>query len=267
MCQLLGMNCNKPATLQFSLEGFVRRGGDTDEHRDGWGIGYFDTEGARVVRDASPAATSTTCRHCGQTFRSRNIIAHIRKATQGEIRLENCHPFHARLWGRDWLFAHNGNLEDFHPTLCENRQPVGSTDSERAFHYLLTRLVQRFGSTPPAIADLYDELHALSAQIARHGTFNYLLSWGEGLFAHCSTELHYVVRAYPFRSARLVDCDRAIDFARHNHLDDRMAVVTTRPLTADEPWQQLAAGSLTLFVDGRVHGRDNSAPASLHMAV
>ncbi|ANQ85453.1 hypothetical protein dqs_2423 [Azoarcus olearius] len=265
MCQLLGMNCNKPATLQFSLEGFVQRGGGTDEHRDGWGIGYFDGDGAHVFRDANPAATSPACRYCGQRFRSRNIIAHIRKATQGEIRLENCHPFRGRLWGRDWLFAHNGNLEGFRPPLA-GRQPQGTTDSEHAFHYLLEQLTLRFGDIPPALADLRDALHTLSERIARHGTFNYLLSCGERMFAHCSTDLHYVVRAYPFRSARLLDCDRAIDFARHNHLDDRMAVVTTRPLTADEDWHRLPAGSLTLFADGQRQD-DCVRPREVQLAV
>lgn len=260
MCQLLGMNCNKPATLQFSLEGFVQRGGATDEHSDGWGIGYFDGQGAHVFRDASPAASSPACRHCGQAFRSRNIIAHIRKATQGEVRLENCHPFRARLWGRDWLFAHNGNLEDFHPPLSAGLRLAGTTDSERAFHFMLEQLVQRFGDSEPATADLLGEMQEMSARIARHGTFNYLLSCGERLFAHCSTELHYVVRAYPFRSARLLDCDRAIDFARHNHLDDRMAVITTRPLTADEDWHRLAPGALALFIGGE--RREHSSPAA-----
>jgi len=40
-------------------------------------------------------------------IKSRNTIAHIRKATQGHILLENCHPFMRELWGRHWIFAHN----------------------------------------------------------------------------------------------------------------------------------------------------------------
>ena len=66
-------------------------------------------------------------------IRSRNVIAHIRKATQGEVALENCHPFVRELWGRYWVFAHNGDLKDFHPRLHGSFHPVGSTDSELAF--------------------------------------------------------------------------------------------------------------------------------------
>jgi len=36
MCQLLGMNCNVPTDICFSFEGFAKRGGETDEHKDGW---------------------------------------------------------------------------------------------------------------------------------------------------------------------------------------------------------------------------------------
>ena len=41
MCQLLGMNCNTPTDIIFSFEGFSKRGGLTDHHTDGFGIGFF----------------------------------------------------------------------------------------------------------------------------------------------------------------------------------------------------------------------------------
>jgi glutamine phosphoribosylpyrophosphate amidotransferase len=43
----------------------------------------------------------------------RNVIAHIRKATQGGVALENTHPFQRELWGRYWVFAHNGDLKEY----------------------------------------------------------------------------------------------------------------------------------------------------------
>ena len=49
MCQLLGMNCNVPTDIVFSLTGFQQRGGATDEHADGWGIAFFEGKGYRVV--------------------------------------------------------------------------------------------------------------------------------------------------------------------------------------------------------------------------
>jgi glutamine amidotransferase len=64
-------------------------------------------------------------------IKSRNVIAHIRKATQGKITLENSHPFIRELWGRQWIFAHNGDLHHFDPPLTGRFTPIGNTDSER----------------------------------------------------------------------------------------------------------------------------------------
>jgi len=273
MCQLLGMNCNKPASLHFSLQGFVRRGGETDEHADGWGLGYFDGRDARLFRDHRPSAHSPAAELTrDRSLRSRNILAHIRKATQGAVDLLNCHPFHARLWGRDWLFAHNGNLEDFHPALDGPWQPAGTTDSERAFCLLLQRLRQRFGDAAdagdaPDEEALRDALQRISLEIAAHGSFNYLLSDGATLYTHRSTELHYLERAYPFRSARLVDCELSMDFALHNHLDDCMALIATRPLTTDEAWQPLPVGEVCAFSDGRQWRPRSTQSSSFGLAV
>ena len=49
-------------------------------------------------------------------IRSLNVVAHIRKATRGPVGLENTHPFQRELWGSYWVFAHNGTLEQYHPT-------------------------------------------------------------------------------------------------------------------------------------------------------
>ena len=50
-------------------------------------------------------------------IKSDNVIAHIRKATQGRTALENTHPFVRELWGRYWAFAHNGHLVDYAPQI------------------------------------------------------------------------------------------------------------------------------------------------------
>jgi len=141
MCQLLGMNCNVPTDICFSFAGFRARGGLTDHHRDGWGIAFFEGRGVRVFLDPAPSAHSPVAELVNRyPIRSLNVIAHIRKATQGEIRLENTHPFQRELWGRYWIFAHNGNLKDFAPPLSGRFLPVGSTDSELAFCHILDTL-------------------------------------------------------------------------------------------------------------------------------
>jgi glutamine amidotransferase len=183
-------------------------------------------------------------------IKSRNVIAHIRKATQGEVALENCHPFVRELWGRYWVFAHNGDLKDFHPRLHGSFHPVGSTDSERAFCWLMQELAKSHAGVP-SVAELTLTLRELVPQIARHGSFNFLLSNGQALWAHASTNLHYIVRQHPFATATLSDEDLSVNFAEQTRPSDRVAVVVTAPLTTNESWTACAPGELHVFVDGR----------------
>jgi predicted glutamine amidotransferase len=269
MCQLLGMNCNEPTDVTFSFRGFAQRGGRTDHHADGWGIAFFegDTGGVSAVDpgaedrcdkglrhfvDHLPASSSPVAELISRyPIKSRNVIAHIRKATQGRVALENCHPFVRELWGRYWVFAHNGDLKEFSPRLHAGFRPVGSTDSERAFCWIMQEL-SKSHSGVPSIRELTITLRELAAQIAPHGTFNFLLSNGQALWAHASTSLYYVERRHPFTSARLSDEDLSVNFAEHAGLSDRVAVVVTAPLTCDETWTAFAPGELKTFVDGAV---------------
>lgn len=251
MCQLLGMNCNVPTDICFSFTGFQARGGATDVHSDGWGIAFFEGKGTRVFLDPKPSCTSPVAelvRH--YPIHSKNVISHIRKATQGAIGLENTHPFMRELWGRYWIFAHNGNLIDFKPDFDGSFLPVGLTDSEHAFCWLLQSLRKQFGSSAPENSVLFAAIQRLTLEIARHGEFNFLLSNGDGLFAHASTKLSFVVRQAPFSQAHLKDQDVTVDFSNLTHANDRVAIIATVPLTDNETWTVMPAGSLWWFEEG-----------------
>ncbi|MBD2387305.1 class II glutamine amidotransferase [Cylindrospermum sp. FACHB-282] len=251
MCQLLGMNCNVPTDICFSFEGFSARGGKTDDHRDGWGIAFFEKKGCRIFIDAKPSVASPVAELVrSYPIHSTHVIAHIRKATQGEVVLENCHPFRRELWGRYWVFAHNGNLPNFHP---ENRgffQSVGNTDSEQAFCLMLETLRSHFPQGKPPLEELYPVLYKITETLASIGVFNYLLSDGEHLFAHCSTKLCYIVRQAPFAAAHLIDQDMTVDFRELTSQSDRVAVIATTPLTDNEVWTPIQPGELLVFRDG-----------------
>ena len=251
MCQLLGMNCNVPTDICFSFEGFHVRGGLTDHHRDGWGIAFFEGRGCRVFLDSKATVESPVADIVRKyPIHSKNVIAHIRKATQGFVALENCHPFQRELWGRYWIFAHNGNLQNFHPGTLELFRPVGQTDSEQAFCHLLERLARSFPDGYPGSLELYRLIEKVAGEIAAFGTFNFLLSNGEFLFAHCSTNLHYLVRKAPFGDAHLVDQDITVDFSQVAGENDKVAVIASVPLTDNEVWIPMVSGQLLMFSEG-----------------
>lgn len=247
MCQLLGMNCNTPTDVMFSFTGFATR---ADEHKDGFGVAFFEDRGVRCFVDPQSARHSPVAEMVkGYPIKSDNVIAHIRKATQGRVALENCHPFVRELWGRYWVFAHNGNLSDFAPRLHGAFRPVGDTDSERAFCWLLQEMSKAHASVP-SVRELSATLAELVPRVAAHGSFNFMLSNGQALWAHCSTHLHYLVRQHPFQRAHLQDEDLSVDFAQLATPHDRVAIVVTEPLTADEPWTAFEPGELKAFVRG-----------------
>lgn len=265
MCQLLGMSSLKPVSLAFSMQGFLRRGGDTGDHVDGWGHAHFVDGAWLLAHDVLPAARSPLALDVvAGAPRTRTAIVHVRKATRGGVSMRNCHPFVRTLWGADWAFAHNGNLEGLEPPPPDSPfQPVGDTDSEAAFCRLLDGLRRCFDGVRPDQDSLRAALSRLTAEIASHGTFNYLLSDGDVLFAHCSTDLYYLVRRAPFPHVKLVDCGLSFNLASVNHLDDRVLIVATQPLTSGERWQRLGPGQVRVFRRGAEQDlpSDHRAPA------
>ena len=247
MCQLLGMNANTPTDVMFSFTGLASR---ADEHKDGFGIAFFEDPGVRLFVDHQSARLSPVADLVKRLpIKSGNVIAHIRKATQGSVALQNTHPFVRELWGRYWVFAHNGDLKSFLPRLHASFHPVGDTDSELAFCWLLQELAKAHAAMP-SITELTRTLAELLPQPAAHGTFNCLLSNGQALWAHCSTQLHWLVRQHPFGAAHLADDDVQVDFAALTTPGDRVALVATQPLTRGEAWTPMAAGELRVFVGG-----------------
>ena len=247
MCQLLGMNANTPTDVCFSFAGLARR---ADEHKDGFGIAFFEDRGLRTFVDHHSARASPVAELVKHyPIKSDNVIAHIRKATQGRVALENTHPFVRELWGRYWVLAHNGDLKQFQPRLHGAFRPVGDTDSERAFCWLMQELAKAHASVP-SVTELTATLGELLPTLAAHGSFNLLLSNGQALWAHASTRLHWLQRRHPFQAATLADDELSVDFSALTQATDRIAVVATEPLTRGESWVTMAAGELQVFVDG-----------------
>ena len=257
MCELLALNANTPTDMGFSFRGLSRRGGASGEHADGWGLASFtpDGQGLALLREDAPAAFSALADQLAdRSPRALVSIAHIRKATTGEVALENCHPFSRRWCGQTWVFAHNGNLQGSIP-LGDRYQPFGSTDSEAAFCWILEQL-GRAAVDPQDANALFAQLHLCAAELAERGTFNALISNGQWLFDTATSRLHWLTRRAPFRSATLADPPLQVDFSALTTANDVVTILSTEPLTTDETWQPLQPGESMLFCDGELIFRD-----------
>jgi glutamine amidotransferase len=251
MCELLGMSANVPTDICFSLAGLLERGGRTGPHRDGWGIAFYEGKGFRVFRDVSPGADSEVARlfqHC--SIKSHIVISHVRQANRGGVCLENTHPFGRELWGRHWTFAHNGQIKGAMRLPRLFYTPVGNTDSERVFCWMLDRIRERFPKPPRRPKSLWRFIEELADEIDRRGVFNFLLSDSRYLYVHCSTHLAAITRRAPFGPAQLADADMTVDFAKETTPNDVVSVVATRPLTTNEEWTIMKPGELAVFQGG-----------------
>ena len=117
------------------------------KHPHGWGIAYYLTERPEptVLKSMASAFDDDRFSRVSAFLTSHAVLAHVRKATVGDLCPENTHPFS---WGA-WTFCHNGTIFGFaqireqleariHPRFL----PAigGTTDSEILFFLVLSTL-------------------------------------------------------------------------------------------------------------------------------
>ena len=163
MCELLGMSANVPTDICFSFKGLKERGGNTGPHKDGWGIAFYQGKGVSTFKDAQSSHQSEVAKLVTHyPIKSNVVVGHVRQANRGRVALENTHPFSRELWGRYWTYAHNGQLTDYKSLPLGRFRPVGTTDSEHAFCYMLSQLADKFPLQAPPRRQLFRLLKKLS---------------------------------------------------------------------------------------------------------
>ena len=254
MCELMAMSANVPTDICFSFSGLMQRGGNTGPHKDGWGITFYEGKGCRSFKDPLPSAQSPIAKLVTDyPIKSETVVCHIRQANSGEVSLVNTHPFIRPMWGKNWTYAHNGQLADFKNKLAvKYHLPIGETDSEHAFCWLLEQLVQKFDGDEPTSIVLFHYIVELCQQISKLGVFNLLLTDGDFLFVYCHNNLHWLTRCAPFGKASLIDAEMVVNFDQETTENDIVTVIATQPLTDDETWQKMKAGEGLLFCKGQL---------------
>ena len=269
MCELFALSSHDPATVTLSLEVFAKRGGLTGPHKDGWGIAYYEDGGVLLIRDSGQASTSPWVTFVeNQAPASRTVISHIRRATQGAVKLRNTHPFSRELGGTSHVFAHNGGLKGldrFYDPARARFHPIGDTDSELAFCILMERMSEIWlaGTTPPTRDDRLGIFNDFAADMVELGAANFLYADGECLFAHGHRRkqddgetrppgLYMLAQACPAEGASI-----ATDGITVTGKDQQVVLFASVPL-ADEPWTPLEQGHVVMVADGEECGIDRS---------
>jgi len=251
MCELLGMSANVPTDICFSFSGLVQRGGKTGPHKDGWGIAFYEGKGCRLFHDPLSSVDSEIARFIKRySIKSKIVVSHVRKANRGKVSLANTHPFTRELWGSSWVFAHNGQLKGIKNNPLKYYIPIGTTDSEHAFCWMLDKIRTKFPERPKKDKELSEYINNLAHKLAKLGAFNFLLSDSQRLYAHCSTKMCWITRRAPFGKARLIDEDMTVDFYEVTTPNDIVTVIATQPLTINEEWNIMPRNSFITFHNG-----------------
>lgn len=144
MCRLLGVVSREPISLDQAvaeeIEPFTAQ---SELHRDGWGVAWFDGDGEtegnprrpQIRRHLDVARESAAYAEAIRAARGPMMLVHLRRASPGlPLQIDNTHPFREG----ETVFAHNGQF-DLPPGLREailargGRRPGGTTDSELFF--------------------------------------------------------------------------------------------------------------------------------------
>lgn len=280
LTHLLALSFDGPASPSFELRAVA---GYERATPYGWGFAWYPEQGpcALVVKDPTSIGENALTKLLNEweRFESTTFVCHLRGAARS-LQEQDTQPFARSYAGREWVFAHNGDLfGDFRgalplgalpasggsggsegvggaagpATAAVSFEPNGRSDSEHAFCWLLEQLRQ---AGARRFADLgYERLHGLLRRLDALGTVNLLVTDGVDLIAYRDGEgyngLSWTRLLPPHDGTELLAPDLRID------LDDasvrtRTAIVVSTGALRGATWRALEPGQLLVVRRGAV---------------
>lgn len=179
MCELFGFSGRKNTDLTESLKTFFSH---SDIHPHGWGMMYS----GGIIKEPVKAKESDLLPMILDSMEpQKNTLAHIRYATVGSIREENCHPFFGSdISGREWTMIHNGTIYSGKGTYKYYKTQLGDTDSERLFLSFLDVMNERLCKGSLTERERFNTVSEFVSGSAPRNKLNLMLFDGELLYVH-----------------------------------------------------------------------------------
>jgi len=269
MCRLFGFRSVIPSQVHRSLLAAENAlGVQSNEHPDGWGVAFYVDGAPHLTRSPTTALGDALFHRLSGVVSSETVLAHVRKATQGQRTVFNCHPFQ---YGR-WVFAHNGDIPNFEhkrEALIAEIAPrfrrfiLGDTDSEVLFFLFLSALEASgplasnydFDVIGGALQDALNRARQLCDTDGTRALLTVVATNGDSLIAaQGGKELYFSTH-----KTRCSDrgtctslspaCEAPTVSGRVNHF-----IVSSEPLQGENVWVPLAAGDV-IGVDAHMQVR------------
>lgn len=180
MCEMLGFTSAREKDIREYLKEFFSHG---TQHPHGWGL-MCENQGKReIYREAVCSATSQTISEIiAEIPPQTNSLAHIRLATVGSVKIENCHPYNQTDdTGRCWTLIHNGTIYSGKQLMKYLHTQTGDTDSERISLALLDEINEQKPKTAKQRFDVVDDF---VVSLSKRNKLNLMIYDGELLYVH-----------------------------------------------------------------------------------
>lgn len=251
MCELLGLCFNHKIKASLSLKDFSKM---DSKNPDGWGIAFYPDKASQIFKEPIRMGQSQLASFIENYDKiiSKIFIAHIRETTIGKNTYYNTHPFLKTLYDKDYVFAHNGTLRKIKKLDLTEFLPIGKTDSEKSFCYIMQEIrknkIKRWNKNNiKKISKLFSKLNT-------HGKFNVLFSDGELLFAYFDIKKR---KPMYFRKVkelnhlkRIEDKDIKIRLSSKKNQISGYMIATSKMDSND--WHEFAPGEMIAFKDGKM---------------
>lgn len=182
MCELLGFTLSKKKDISELLQAFYAH---SVRHPHGWGL-MFEDGSRNVLHEAICANESTILPYIIHSLPpQQHALAHIRFATVGSVKIENCHPFSQKDHsGREWTLIHNGTIFNGRHTQRYSAVQAGNTDSERFFLALMDAVNEQISRGVPTERARFDMISRFIIANAPRNKLNLMIYDGDLLYVH-----------------------------------------------------------------------------------
>ena len=166
-------------------------------------------------------------------IKTSRMLAHIRRATMGEVNFCNTHPFYKKdVSGRVWVLAHNGTIFESPDLSPYQYQQEGTTDSERILLYIVDQVNNclKTKDRPEAFSadDRIKLIDRIIHRIVPGNKLNIMIYDGEFFYVHKNQERTLFMKENP-----------------------DAVMLSTRPLES-EGWAEVPQNRLLVYKDGEL---------------
>jgi transglutaminase-like putative cysteine protease/predicted glutamine amidotransferase len=230
-----------------------------DDSPYGWGFAWYpeQTSCALVIKDPTSKGENAMTKVLSdwERFESTVFVCHLRGAAR-TIAEQDTQPFSKSYAGRDFVLAHNGDLfADLSMALPlrddPTFEPIGRTDSEHAFSWLLSRM--RAAGARKLSQVGWPRLHQWLRELDELGTANFLLTDGIDLCAYRDAEgyngLGWMRGVPPYEHGLIETEDFSIDLQDVHDRGRSFVMVSTRAVGA-LPFTEIVPGQMVVFRRG-----------------